>query len=445
MPERVVVSALVQSVVEESDAWDAGIRAGDAILSINGHELRDVIDYQFHSADEYLDIALDRDGEVIELSIDREYSTDLGIEFAAPTFDGIRRCDCRCAFCFVRQMPPGLRRSLYVHDDDYRYSFLYGSFVTLTNLDKHDWDRLAEQRLSPLYISVHATDPEVRRRLLGHPGAPDVTEQIEALGSMGIQVHAQIVLVPGVNDGLVLSRTVRDLASLRPTVLSVAIVPVGLTRFHRRGVRPVSRDLAAQVVGSASRWQASFREDGESGFVHASDELYLASECEVPAAEAYDGFPHLENGVGQVRNLLDDWQQFRSEGTTRRASYAHAAVVCGELIAPVMGPLLDQLSTELGIRYDLYPVRNRFFGGSVTVSGLLTGKDVVSALRRRELGEVVILPRSMFDQMGQHTLDEMTGAEIATALRIPVRQARHLSELPFLSPTMGEATTRQSP
>jgi len=235
---------IVSAVVPDSSAEEIGIRPGDQIVSINGHPLRDIIDYRFYSAEETIEIVILRDGREYVDEVERRYDQDLGIEFTAPTFDGIRRCQCRCSFCFVQQMPPDMRRSLYVRDDDYRYSFLFGNFITLTNLTREDWLRLEEQRLSPLYVSVHSTNVALRRRLLGNPNAPDVVAQLRGLGHLGIQIHAQIVLVPELNDGSSLTRTCNDLASLYPAVQSIAIVPVGLTRYHRRGLRTLTPEEA---------------------------------------------------------------------------------------------------------------------------------------------------------------------------------------------------------
>ncbi len=244
----------IAQVLPGSLAEAAGLRPGDVLRSINGHVLRDVIDYRFYSAEEVLELVVERNGQSFALMAERGYGEDLGLEFTAPTFDGIRRCQNHCDFCFVNQMPPGLRRSLYVKDDDYRYSFLFGNFITLTNLEEQDWVRLAEQRLSPLYVSVHATDAQLRARLLEVPEAPDVLEQIRRLGTIGIEVHAQIVVIPGLNDGAVLERTLQDLTNLYPTVRSVGVVPVGITRYHSCGLRPVStRENLPTAVGRSTR------------------------------------------------------------------------------------------------------------------------------------------------------------------------------------------------
>jgi len=250
-----VEGGLVAAVSEGSLAEEIGIRSGDEVLSIDGHVLRDVIDYQYYAAEEDLEIVVRRKGGTRHFSLRREYGEDLGIEFTSPVFNGMRHCSNQCEFCFVNQMPPGLRRSLYVKDDDFRYSFLYGNFITLSNLTDNDWARLAQQRLSPLYVSVHATDAALRRRLLCNPTAPDIVPQLIRLGDLGIKVHAQIVVCPGLNDGDVLEQTITDLVELWPVIVSIAIVPVGLTRFHKGKIRTLAREDAYRLIVRYLSWR----------------------------------------------------------------------------------------------------------------------------------------------------------------------------------------------
>ena len=413
---------VIAEVHSGSIAAELGLRPGDALLSINGHVLRDVIDYRFYGAEEELELAVERGGERIVHQVERGYDQELGIEFAEPTFDGLRRCNNRCEFCFLEGMPRGMRRSLYIKDDDYRYSFLFGNFITLTNLTEDDWARLAEQRLSPLYVSVHATDPALRRRILGNPAAPDVMEQLKRLGSLGIQVHAQIVLIPDLNDGPHLARTVADLAALHPTVQSIAIVPLGLTRYHRGPFRVYRPEEAGPILAQISAWQREYRRQHGLNLVYASDEWYLLAGLEVPPAEEYDGFPQLENGVGLTRVFLDE--EFRVEGCGFRVG--KVILVCGTLIAPV----LERKATGLsGVAIEVVPVENRFFGPTVTVSGLLTGRDVVEALRDRDLGDIVFLPRAMFDASGERTLDDISLAAIGERLGVRVEVAGMVGEV----------------
>jgi putative radical SAM enzyme (TIGR03279 family) len=476
---------VIAAVAEGSIAERAGMQPGDQLVSVNGHLLRDVIDYRFYGAEEELEIIVERDGQRIVFQIERGYDEDLGIEFATPTFDGIRRCNSQCAFCFIAGMPKGMRPSLYVRDDDYRYSFLFGNFVTLTNLTEADWQRLAEQRLSPLYVSVHATDLALRRRLLGNPAAPDVMGQLRRLGELGIQLHTQVVLMPGLNDGPALAQTVADLATLHPAVQSIAIVPVGLTRYHRYNLRPHRPDEAGPILDQITAWQREYQEQHNLNLVYASDEWYLLAGHEVPPADEYDGFPQLENGVGLTRVFLDEWEELRSriQGPTRSSRTFSAAgeretsfatseekpstikagrivLACGTLIAPWLAEIAAELgnlarcrssrtfsaageretsfatpeenpyNVELtGLEVEVIPVANDFFGPTVTVSGLLTGQDVIAALQGRDLGDAVFLPRTMFNAAGEVTLDDMTPLEIRARLGTKVEIAGAMGEL----------------
>jgi putative radical SAM enzyme (TIGR03279 family) len=412
-----------------SPAQVAGLQAGDIILSINGHTLRDVVDYRFYSADEELQVVFKRAGDQTQtLRIDRGYGQDLGLEFAAPTFDGIRRCRNECDFCFVRQMPPGLRQSLYVRDDDYRYSFLFGNFITLTNLQDDDWARLGEQRLSPLYVSVHATEPRLRARILGVPAAPDILDQIEQLGTLGIEVHTQVVIIPGLNDGPALEQTVHDLASC-PAVSSIGLVPIGITRYHSCGLRTLTTHEAEHIVVWVKGLAHEFRRERGVGLVYPSDELFLLAHQPLPAVRSYDGFPQLANGIGLTRQLLDDWRRAKRKTGTVRWSQLRVTLVCGTLIAPTMMALADELGKLFKAEVSVVGVPNVFFGPTVTVSGLLVAADVVDRLRTGNLGDLVVLPRAMFDAEGERTLDDQTRAHIEKQLGVQVAVAERLSEV----------------
>jgi len=422
------MGGIIASLEPGSIAEEVSLRAGDEVLAINGHPLRDVVDYRFYGAEESLEILVRQDGEEVIYEIERDYDEDLGIEFTAPTFDGIRTCHNHCPFCYLKGMPPGLRPSLYVPDDDYRLSFLFGNFVTLTNLDEGDWDRLAEQRLSPLYVSVHATDLALRRRLVSNSSAPDVLEQIHQLAALGIQVHTQIVLVPGWNDGDHVERSIADLAALYPAVQSIAVVPVGLTRYHRGRLRLYTPGEARAILAQIAPWQADFRRRCGVSLVYPADEWYLLAGQTVPAAGAYDGFPQMENGVGLVRLFLDEWRDVLPD-LRGLQDLGGLTVVCGMLIAPLMRQVAGELLALTGASVDVQPVVNEFFGETVTVSGLLTGRDVIAALRGRNLGDLVLLPRAMFDAAGEHTLDDLRLDDIQAALGVRVATAGMATEL----------------
>lgn len=441
-----VAGGLVAQVAPGSLAEAAGLCAGDTVLSVNGHVLRDILDYYFYSAEEELELVVKRPpGQMQSLHIARSYDRDLGLEFAAPTFDGIRRCRNHCDFCFVRQMPPGLRKSLYIKDDDYRYSFLFGNFITLTNLQEDDWARLAEQRLSPLYVSVHATEPGLRARILGVSRAPDILAQIQRLGALGIQVHAQIVIIPGLNDGTALEQTVRDLAQC-PAVSSIGLVPIGITRYHSCGLRTLTAEEAEHIVAWARELQRQFRRQRGAGLLYPSDELYLLAHQPVPSARSYNGFPQLANGIGLTRMLLDDWRRVRKKVEGAASSHRKTTLVCGTLIAPTMEALVAEWVTLLNTsmareesspKIEVLAVPNVFFGQTVTVSGLLLAEDVVNALRAANPGDLVLLPRAMFDAEGQRTLDDQTVADIERRIGTRAAAAETLSEVLDLCTTNG--------
>ncbi len=409
-----------------AEAW--GLRPGDRLVAIGGHVLRDVIDYRFYAAEEWLELEVERAGERLAFVVEREYGEDLGITFTEDVFDGLRRCHNQCTFCFVDQMPPGLRPSLYVKDDDYRYSFLHGNFITLTNWTEEDWERVAEQRLSPLYVSVHSTALDTRRRMLANPRAPDVVQQLRRLGESGIEVHTQIVVVPGFNDGGQIERTVGDLTALFPAVASIGVVPVGLTRYKTGNIRLLTPDEERAIVDSIQRWQKDNRRELGVGLVYAADELLLRTGRVVPPAEEYDDYPQLENGIGLVRQLLNEWQGLK-RGKADAGVSGRAIVICGTLIAPTLVEMCRELGQTTGLGLTVFPVVNDFLGATVTVSGLLTGQDVVAALQGRDLGDAVFVPRAMFDSLGQVTLDGLTRADIQASLDVPVVTAGSITSV----------------
>jgi putative radical SAM enzyme (TIGR03279 family) len=401
----------ISAVATESLADRLGLRPGDELLSINGHLLRDVIDVRYYASEPLLRLQVRREDDVRLLEAERRYDEPLGIEFAEPVFNRIRRCNNRCEFCFVTQMPRGLRPSLYVKDDDYRYSFLFGSYITLSNLTEADWQRIDEQRLSPLYVSVHATEPDLRRHFLGNPDAPDILEQLGRLTEMGILVHTQIVVRAGVNDGSHLDRSIRDLAGLYPAIGSVSIIPVGLTQYHRFDCRLHTETEMRAVLDRVSEWQARLREELGVTFAHLSDEWYRRLGKDVPPIEHYDGLDLTENGVGLVRRFLDrEEQALRSQ----LSDVESPTLVTGTLFAPVLR------SAVAGLSADVVAVPNRFFGESVTVAGLLTAQDVIEQLKGQDADGVVVLPAVMFAGPEGQSLDEMWPADVEQALGRPV-------------------------
>lgn len=397
----------ISAVLSGSFAERVELRAGDQLLSVNGTPVRDVIDVLFYASEPVLRLRIRRDGREHLIENERREGEPLGLEFRKPIFDCIRPCNNRCEFCFVSQMPSGLRSSLYLKDDDYRLSFLSGTYITLTNLAPSDWDRIAEQHLSPLYVSVHATEPCVRRRLLGNPAAPDVMAQLARLTEMGIEIHTQIVVRPGHNDGVHLDRSVGDLVRLYPGVTSVSIVPVGLTKHHSFDCRLHIDGEVRVVVGQIRLWQDRLRRELGVTFAHLSDEWYLRAGEDVPPLDHYDGLDLTENGVGLVRQFLTNADETLDPLLSDLES---PTFVTGTLFAPVLR------SAVAGLGVEVVPVVNQFFGESVTVAGLLTGEDVIAQLKERDSDGDVVLPAAMFGGPEGQSLDEMWPADVQDAL-----------------------------
>jgi len=454
--QRTHPGGVIEDVERGSPADRLGITPGDILLSINGHHLRDAVDYQFYAADSVLSLELQRPktGEgPRQLRLVKDQGQSLGITFSQPTFTPIRECNNHCPFCFIDQLPGEMRTSLYIRDDDYRYSFLYGNFVTLTNLNKRDWKRLREQHLSPLYVSVHATDVELRRLLLGNPRAPDVLAQLRRLAELGIRTHTQVVVCPGLNDGEALVKTVSDLAELHPDVLSIGVVPVGLTRTPAEilagpgascsRILPSAADLdlrqftpaeAMEVIRLLRPLQHGFRSSTGRTLAYVSDEFYLLAGAEVPGARFYDRYPQYENGIGMVRDLMDDWSRTRRRLRSRRDTCglpASVTFVSAEMAAPILTPMVAEWSNLVGIESEMLVLENSFFGRRVKVSGLLTGGDVLKA-RSRLRGEVVVLPEVMLDKAGQRLLDNMERSDLEERLDRPVYFAGLMSQVSSL-------------
>ncbi|MFN2283294.1 MAG: DUF512 domain-containing protein, partial [Anaerolineae bacterium] len=404
-----------------SVAARAGLRAGDVLLALNGMPLRDVIDVQFYAAEPELEFLIERTGRQITLHANRRYGQALGLTFEAELFDGkIRCCRNNCDFCFVSQMAPNLRGPLYVKDDDYRLSFLHGNYITLTNLDESDWERIEEQHLSPLYVSVHATEADIRVGLMHNPRAGQIMEYLTRFADMDIEVHTQAVLVPGRNDGAHLDRTIADLASLYPAVADVTVVPVGLTRWHNPALRPYTDAEAAVVLAQALDWQSRLRAELGTGFVYPSDEWFLRAGAPVPALADYDGLlPALiENGVGMVRQFLDGWDTLQAELV--RLGGPRQTWITGTLFAPVLREKAATFTARTDLVADVVAVPNRAFGETVTVAGLLTVGDILAGLHEHEIGDVLVLPDELFRGPDGCALDDRLASEIQQATGRPV-------------------------
>jgi len=409
----------VLGVRPDTEAAKAGFRTDDDLIAVDGRPVHDSLDLAFAlgcSDDESVRCELVRGGAALTLLLAAGPSSgDLGIDFAA---DACRTCANRCVFCFVDQLPRGLRKSLYVKDEDFRLSFSFGNYVTLTNLSDDDYARVEAQRLSPLYVSVHATDDAVRRRMLGNPGAPPILEALGRLRDARIEVHTQIVVCPGINDGPVLDRTLDDLLAMPETVASIAVVPVGLTA-HRRGLprlTPVAPRLAAALVDTVERRQAALRGTrGGGAVVFASDELYLVSGRELPPLASYDDFPQLENGVGLLRRFEADLEDRAAALAGLFARPVRLAIVTAPLAAPFLRETVRRALVAVApIETRVLAVENTLLGPTVTVAGLIPGRDMARALEDAEPADLVLLPGEAFNEDGL-TIDGMTVEEIAAA------------------------------
>jgi len=423
--------ALISSVRPGSKAARAGLSPGDRILKVNDETVRDLIELSFALSETKVKLDIVKaSGEAVQLRMSKAIDEDLGLEFESAVFDRVRTCANKCIFCFVDQMPEGLRNTLYVKDDDYRLSFLYGNFVTLTNLTTVDFDRIRRFHLSPLYVSVHTTDGALREKMLGTPLAAGILKQLRKLAAMGIEMHTQIVLCPDWNDGEALIRTVHELAKLRPEVMSVAIVPVGLTRFREscRPMRTFTANEAEDIVDAVTGWQEGFRSETGNSFVYLSDEMYLKAGRSVPQEDFYDGYPQLENGIGLIRSFLTEWEESFDAGNKAigKLENEKILVVCGTAFAPILAEILQPFGAAVRVE----AVINRFFGPAVNVSGLLTGEDIVSHLQSLpEKTQHIVLSSTMLRKQENVFLDGMTLAEFQQRVGIAVHIASGAREL----------------
>jgi NifB/MoaA-like Fe-S oxidoreductase len=476
---------MVVKVEPGSVADRLGLLVGDHVVAVDDKPMRDVIDYRFALAEERITLHVQRGTEHLQFDITKDIDADIGLEFSEPLWDRLRTCNNKCPFCFLTQMPKGFRKTLYLKDDDYRLSFLYGNFVTLTNLKEDDWRRIDEQRLTPMYVSVHATDRYLRAVLLGKSDVPDVIADIKRLGEMGIDVHTQFVVCPGLNDGEVLRESVEALAALHPVVQTIAAVPVGLTKYRFTGKAPqsiraaiqvhessdwidtnwerqplwsdkltatdapdlgfcarsgatITTDIplrtfrpeeAAAVISMLEPYQQHFRNKLGYGLVYPSDEFYLLARQPMPHARVYDGYDQIENGVGMVRKFQDDWEEVRTKLPSRAATPRRVVVATGTLAEPVLRPMVDRINRIPNVEAVLKPILNEFFGETITVAGLITAADLVAQLKPVMPADLVVLPRVMFDWAGERTIDDWSLERIEAELGARVMLGRDPGDL----------------
>lgn len=400
-------------IEDESPAEDAGLQAGDYLISIDSHEISDVLDFAFFSNENHLVLEVERGDYRFIISIDNYDEEDLGIQFEEELFDGCRSCSNNCIFCFLKQMPEGMRDTLYVKDDDFRLSFAQGNYITLTNLSDDDMYRILSQRMGPLYISVQATEPDLRQSMLGNKNAGRIMEQLRTLADARISMHTQIVLCPGINDGVHLEKSINDLASLHPWVETIAVVPVGLTR-HRDGLpllKPFTSEEALDVVTSCTAWQKQLRKSLGTRLVFPSDEFYIRAGVKLPSRAAYEGFPQYENGVGISRLFMDELKGIERQLSNIDAIPGKYVMLTGILASGMVSEFADILNGSGKLQVRVYAVANRFFGETVTVAGLLTGADIAEAVTSTENDEIILIPEIMLNE--DRFLDNMRISELA--------------------------------
>ncbi len=420
--------AVVSGVEKGSIGDDLGFEPGDQLLSINGIRPRDLIDYRLLIVEEELSLQIiDNQGKVHLLNIEKDLDDDLGVQFTEALFDGLKQCNNHCPFCFIDQQPPGHRKTLYLKDDDYRLSFLYGSYLTLTNLKDSDWQRIKDQRLSPLFVSVHSTNPRLRTKLLANPKAVLLKDQIKWFDMNNLQMHTQVVVCPGLNDGDALDQTIRELASYGfsdwPAVLSVAVVPVGLTRFRpsEDELHPVDSSCARQVVSQIEKLQQVFQSKIGSRFVWLSDEWYLIAGLPLPSRASYEDFPQQENGVGSIRAFLKAMDEATMNLPKHLEKPRTCSWVVGRLVENVFQPVCQRINAISGIKLHLYGLPSPYWGQDQVVTGLLTGQDLLEGLQGLDLGDELLLPSIMLKEGEQVFLDDMTLQALGKKLDVPIK------------------------
>ena len=417
------------AVEQGSRAARVGVLAGDTLVAINGNGIEDVLDYRFYLAESKVTLSLLRNGAPLEVSIKKDVYDDIGLEFETPLMDKKRSCANRCIFCFIDQLPRGLRPSLYFKDDDARLSFLHGNYVTLTNLRDRDIDRIIKMHISPVNVSVHTTNPALRVEMMKNRRAGEVLSYLERLAEAGIRLCCQIVLCRGINDGEELTRSMRDLAALSPAVSSVSVVPAGLTRY-REGLYPLTPhtgEECAKIVAQVTAFGDECLKKYGNRIFCAADELYLKAGLPLPEEDYYGDYEQIENGVGMLRSLMADFatemdylEDYLGDGYEKRLP-RHVSVATGKAAAPTLRLLASTLEKRVnGLTASVYEIENRFFGSEITVAGLLTGRDMAEQLQGKPLGDELLIPATTLRAEGDLFLCGMTPAELSDALGVPV-------------------------
>ena len=412
----------ITNVLPGSIAEELGIRQGDFLLCINDMQIEDIFDYRYLINDGEILVLIEKpEGEEWEFEIEKEENEDLGLEFAESLMDGYKSCQNKCIFCFIDQMPKGMRETLYFKDDDSRLSFLQGNYLTLTNMKDADIDRMIRYRMEPVNISIHTTDQKLRCMMLNNRFAGELLQKMDRFKQAGLRMNGQIVLCKGINDGVKLEESIKTLTGYLPYLQSLSIVPVGLTKF-REGLYPLlpfEKKDAAEVLAVIHKWQEHCMKKHQTHFVHASDEWYLLAEQKLPEAARYDGYLQLENGVGMERLLEDEFYEALNAVSCGSKTKKKITVATGTLAAPLIETLCGEFMRKFpNIKIQVIPIRNEYFGERITVSGLLTGRDIVSQLKGKSLGEKLLLPCNLLRSGEEVFLDDMTLTELKNALQV---------------------------
>jgi len=413
----------VVGVKPGSVAHETGIEPGDIVETISGCAIVDLLDYmEKTSHDDFEMEILKVNGERWIIDIEKEFDEDLGIIFDERIMDAEKACENKCVFCFVDQLPKNMRPTLYFKDDDWRLSFLMGNYVTLTNVSLNDIERITKERISPLYVSVHSTNPSLRNRMMRSPRAGKILELLDLLKKAAITIHCQVVVCPGFNDGDEFDKTIGDLLSLWPAVQSIAAVPVGLTS-HRQNlvdIKPFNAEQAQNLLRQVQKWQKICRSKYHTAVVFAADELYLLADSPLPDFEHYEDFPQLENGVGLISKFVEEFDEAYNEADLTVSDFGHTSIATGVLAYPIIKSLASKISDRFGVKVTVYPVTNRLFGERVTVAGLIVGQDIIDELKGKELGCRVLIPATMLRAEGDLFLDDLTIDDIEKSLSVPV-------------------------
>lgn len=416
----------IKSVIEGSPAFVCGIRAGDSLISLNGHNIKDVLDYMYYAADTDIILRVLRNDEKIEFSVKKDEYDDLGLEFDTFLMDKKQRCSNKCVFCFIDQMPPGMRETLYFKDDDARLSFLHGNYVTLTNLKQEDIDRIIKMKLN-INVSVHTTNPDLRVKMMGNRFAGEKLEFIRQLAQNGISLNCQVVCCPNLNDGDELRKTLHDLGELMPNISSMAVVPVGITKYRENlyPLKTFDKISAGETIDIIEEFQQEFLEKYNTRVVFPSDEFFLTAERELPDMEYYEDFPQYENGVGILRTLIDEFTD-ALETAEYSGESRHITIATGYCPSSVIKNLAEMAESKFsGLKCDVVPIRNDFFGNTITVTGLITAGDLISQLKGRDNGTELLISSSMLMQNSDIFLDDLTVSDVEKELDIKIKTTQN--------------------